>query len=72
MKITVDYYNGQEIKQDALEADYIRTYPGDKFLEVNLADGKKVIHTDSFADTVYEKNWKVWYPIHSVVKVVVE
>jgi hypothetical protein len=72
LKITVDYYSGSELKQDALEAEFIRVYPSTTFLEVNLSDGKRVINTDSFAETVYDKNWKVWYPLHSVAKVVTE
>lgn len=75
MKITVDYYNGQEIKQDALEADRIQVWPGNQFLEVNLSHGKSgrgPTFEEPLSEVTYEKHWKVWYPIHSVLKVVTE
>jgi hypothetical protein len=75
LKITVDYIHFGEVKQDALEADYIRAYPGSMFLEVNLSHGKSgsgPTYDEPLSEVTYEKHWKVWYPIHSVVKVVTE
>lgn len=74
MKITVDYYNGQAIERDALEAERIQVYPTPTFLEVILSEGISggATYEDPLAETVVQKTWKVWYPIHSVLKVVTE